>query len=1355
MLWGTSMFTRQLSFSGLAALAVAGWTVLVGGCVDAGPEQRVLTRGAISGRVVLVDIPGLNDLSRVRVDFGNGEGGVAVADDGLFAVTDLEPDVYALTVTYIGGLTPEANGSAYQAFSRRVPLGVGAAVDVGDLVLQPATGSVTGHVGFNDADGAVLADVADTVVRLLMDDGGALETTLSADGGFAFEDVPVGFHVVQVDRDGFAIPPSSVPAAGQTETCGAPAAVVQADAVADVGILQLVQARAALLPGEGEVVDAGASTWVLSPGGERISVQVVSAAARRARVWLDDTQAPPAFSEDGGLSFAIDVPPGAHRVLVQTTDGCRFTSPTLTKNIVRDNEPPQVLDLFIAGARENGDGVAVVGGNDAAVIVVVEADDLLSGVDEMALALVASDQDPATIDVQELTFEPVGADGAARVTRSLVLPDNDGTWRVVAFARDGAGNVSLPTGRIDDASVFGFLLDRTPPRIDGIVIGDGAPVTRDTTPSVQLTVFDDGSGPQTVSVTVSGVFDRQALPFQPTFIVALPGEDGDKTVAVRVVDGAGNVTEGSETVRLDRTSPTGELRTLDGATALAAGGPTTIVIAHAADVVAVGVGLQDDACGGEEPRVPDASVRSERVLDLGRSDGSVIVRACLRDGAGNQSALALRLSIDTTAPAGTLVIANGAAFSTSLVADVVIGSSEQPVQMRVGEEAASVVLDVDVVCAGDQGYGPFSAVDRVILSGEGGRTVFACLRDGAGRTALVKDTIVVDTIAPVLRGVQVGDGISALSTLATTLRIDADGAEFMRVGIDRSAEIAPLVPFTSELPVTFSGNDGDKTVQVVVFDEAGNRSTTKATTVRLQTRGGLAGRLVFEDVGDPTTLQALLVGTTHQASVGADGTFSMSGIAQGQYVLRVRPAQATTTPVVVDDRIVAVVAGEVADVGVLTVRTARGSLVGTLTKERATDQSGITVEIVGTTRAATTTSTGVFELRDVSAGIYDIRLSSPGFTPVTLPAVSIRQDTSTTLTSTQLLLVRGALVGNATRDDDAALGQNHGGLQVLLFGNETSATAVTDASGAFRFNGVLPGFYSVEVTADGYQARRENAVRVDGGVENNAGSFVVTRKRGVVTGIVSVEGRASPSGVRVALLDSPLFTFTDAIGRYELSAPIGNYPGVRATLPFFSDAQFNKTVTVVENGSFVVDPLALAGQSGVLSGRALIADAFSGGHAGTTIVLTGLAGTRTADLRIHATTDANGAFAFDETLAFVIDDPAAFATDGAHFAFPGIPSGRYRATATPAPVPGAAVEQYETVIETVDVVAGAETDWSVRIQTLFVLINQGAPRTNNQLGRLDLGATDCFQMKLRVDAVPDTSTATQTCSTPVTNFNRG
>ena len=134
----------------LAFVFVTGAT----GCgIDVQPSAtRTDTRASISGRIVLSDVAGLNDTSRVRIDLGKGEGGTNIEADGTFSLTDLEADVYDWEVIYIGGLTNEASASAYQPFNKRILATSGGSIHLADMELELGLGSVSGQVAHPSED---------------------------------------------------------------------------------------------------------------------------------------------------------------------------------------------------------------------------------------------------------------------------------------------------------------------------------------------------------------------------------------------------------------------------------------------------------------------------------------------------------------------------------------------------------------------------------------------------------------------------------------------------------------------------------------------------------------------------------------------------------------------------------------------------------------------------------------------------------------------------------------------------------------------------------------------------------------------------------------------------------------------------------------------------------------------------------------------------------------------------------------------------------------------------------------------------------------------------------------------------
>lgn len=306
--------------------------VAVLGCLLAAilgcPTARTDSRATLSGKVTLVPLPGLNDMSRVRVDLGRGEGGVTPSESGDFEIGDVEPDTYSVSVTYVGGLSPTATRSAYQRLETRAVARAGSSVRL-DLAPQRALGSVEGTVNL-PGNSATEAEI-----ELTFDDGRRVLVT-TVGGRFHVDNVPVGVHTVSARAAGFAV------LASQTSACAPGVSVEEEGFVATVAGLGLAPTRAAVAPGAGEVVRERPTVWFLS--GADVTVHVDAAYARSARHW--STPSPggvPAYDVFPANGFAISVAQDTSvDHFFQFADGCGYESPIYPLTLVRDATPPDI-----------------------------------------------------------------------------------------------------------------------------------------------------------------------------------------------------------------------------------------------------------------------------------------------------------------------------------------------------------------------------------------------------------------------------------------------------------------------------------------------------------------------------------------------------------------------------------------------------------------------------------------------------------------------------------------------------------------------------------------------------------------------------------------------------------------------------------------------------------------------------------------------------------------------------------------------------------------------------------------------------------------------------------------------------
>lgn len=129
---------------------------------------------------------------------------------------------------------------------------------------------------------------------------------------------------------------------------------------------------------------------------------------------------------------------------------------------------------------------------------------------------------------------------------------------------------------------------------------------------------------------------------------------------------------------------------------------------------------------------------------------------------------------------------------------------------------------------------------------------------------------------------------------------------------------------------------------------------------------------------------------------------------------------------------------------------------------------------------------GAFVLRGIAPGSYRLHAEAPGFEPSgdVLVEIGAGERVETTLTLVQLPpppASPGSIVGRAIRDEEGA---ELAGVQVAIAG--TQFAAVTDSRGAYRIEGVPPGFHELIAQAEGYASARLAGVEVRSGEETLA-----------------------------------------------------------------------------------------------------------------------------------------------------------------------------------------------------------------------------------------------------------------------------
>ena len=226
------------------------------------------------------------------------------------------------------------------------------------------------------------------------------------------------------------------------------------------------------------------------------------------------------------------------------------------------------------------------------------------------------------------------------------------------------------------------------------------------------------------------------------------------------------------------------------------------------------------------------------------SDGDRTVSVQYRDAAGNESgSFTDDVALDTTAPSGTILLADGAAWTTQALVPVSAsatdaGSGSGVAEMRFGTNGTDF-----------GNWEPYSDFALFLLpDADGARTVHAQFRDLAGNvsTGSIFDGIGLDRVAPAGSVVVAGGAVFTVSTsvnLALAATDATSGVSQMRFSND-GVSFGSFANFAASASHTLASPDGTKVVHVQFSDVAGNVSTAVTDGITLDGTAPTAGIVI-------------------------------------------------------------------------------------------------------------------------------------------------------------------------------------------------------------------------------------------------------------------------------------------------------------------------------------------------------------------------------------------------------------------------------------------------------------------------------------------------------------------------------
>lgn len=381
----------------------------------------------------------------------------------------------------------------------------------------------------------------------------------------------------------------------------------------------------------------------------------------------------------------------------------------------------------------------------------------------------------------------------------------DGNKEVIAAQTDAAGNTGS-TSRT-------FLRDTLPPRLTIASPANGTVVNTSVTLTglceAGLTINFTGAGVAAASSVVCAAGGTYSA------TLALSAGDGVKAINAREVDAAGNASTADGSYLRDSTAPIVKFTSPDAGTTGQSGLDVAGTCEAGLNVTLSGTGVSANVV---TPCVAGGTFAASIVFSAG--SGNKPVTATQTDLAGNSGSDSRTFVSDTTPPSVT--ISSPAANSYLPTNFTVQGTCEAGINVVVG--GAGLAADVTVACAS----GTYSA-NVTVSNGDGSKLVTAKQTDTAGNVATASRTYLRDTTAPVLtitapaNGTTGRTGVTITGTCETGLTVNISGS-----GV-AGASSATCVGGNYSTTITFSDNDGPKTVVLTETDGAGNSTQVTGT----------------------------------------------------------------------------------------------------------------------------------------------------------------------------------------------------------------------------------------------------------------------------------------------------------------------------------------------------------------------------------------------------------------------------------------------------------------------------------------------------------------------------------------------
>ena len=398
---------------------------------------------------------------------------------------------------------------------------------------------------------------------------------------------------------------------------------------------------------------------------------------------------------------------------------------------------------------------------------------------------------------------------------------------------------------------------------------------------------------------------------------------------------------------------------------------------------------------------------------------------------------------------------------------------------------------------------------------------------------------------------------------------------------------------------------------------------------------------VIDRGGEPLDAVTVYIpDTPYLAQTGADGTFTLEGVTDGDHCIVVEKGGYVTQSVDSFPVVTSPDNSTAYTLDAVTLVSSFGSIQGTVLfpGTSGVSERTATVNVVNSSnpnifRTVTTAEDGSFFIDVVPPGVYNMTISA-GFSyeTYTINGIEVATAGTTIIEPINLVTIGGTLVGKVSTSSGQSP-QGAGILLELLSGNEQYYSQV-DEDGYFTFENILAGAYSCTVTLDGYSVIKDNVdISVGSEVEHN---FTLIPVTGSITGRIILDGASTNAGVSV-------------------------------TATNISDSSYYHATSTTENGTFTIRDLKREGmyqitisREGYALDESITAEVVFGDLTSIgTVTLYSIGATASGSVRLEGLSAHDGVSVVMETVGIEYEET----TDRAgEFFFAGLPAGTYTMT---------------------------------------------------------------------------------------------